>query len=67
MNAKYTSKPKEIPNEPNLFGFVRVIPATCHVVVQRRRKAGIQIFSCLQKNEKSKSCLSCKSCLKNNP
>jgi hypothetical protein len=50
MNAQYTSNPKEIQNEPNLFGFVCVIPA----------QAGIQKFSCRQKNKKSKSCLSCK-------
>jgi hypothetical protein len=47
MNAQYTSKPKEIQNEPNLFGFVRVIPATCPAEAFRRRgKAGIQ-FLCL--------------------
>ena len=55
MNAKYASKPNFNPNEANLFGFVRVIPA----------QAGIQTFPCRQKNKKSKSCSSCKSRLKN--
>jgi hypothetical protein len=27
MNTKYASKPNFNPNEPNLFGFVSVIPA----------------------------------------
>jgi hypothetical protein len=41
MNEKYTKKPNPNPNEPNLFGFANVIPATCPY---RRGNAGIQVL-----------------------